>query len=338
MRDLIIHVGEGDKGRAFRATLLASVTADGLWPGGGGTTDNERPVWACFAASEQALRPFIANLRCGRTATVIGEHRTGRKRDVCVELLKSAGYHVSWQRTPEGTIATAFLADLFRADPGLVDPAGASFVMLPPRAWAEAQPIAEAELERAVRHVAPFCGSGAADYPVRLEVLRELVPVAALFAVYLDRRIRLPLVADLAFYLQILLASLDMGLAGWGGLGTKAYRTEMVRWERERLWGVAARCGYEERGTDAVGLLPGLVFQADHEAIGAMLAEQAAIYFQKETVLPWQSFGPSTPWPSRTPGRCATSARPARISAFGLVGTSTQRSGARTPGHSGWHR
>jgi hypothetical protein len=283
--DLIIQPS-GEKGRSFQATLLASVTADALWSGGSTATDDVRPVWSMYAGSEQSLRAFVANLRCGRKAAYAGSgkgfgSRRGEKR---LEVLKSAHYQLTWQRADIGSLATLFLPDLFRADPGMVDPVGASFVLLPPRSWADAQTIDDADVARATRHVAALVddnGNGN-GYPIKPEALAELVPIAALFAVYLDRRVRLPLVADLAFYLQLLLACLDTGLASWSETGAERYRAEDAG-----HWGEARDLGFDERGTAAVGLLPGVALKATHEAIGELLAEQATIYFQMETALPW---------------------------------------------------
>jgi hypothetical protein len=280
----LVIESESKKGRAFSSTLLAHVTADGLWSGGEASTDNERPVWAMFCGSEQELRPFVANLRCGRKAVYAGTKSYSRRGESRLEVLKSGGYSLAWQRADEGAIATLYLPDLFRADPGMTDPAGASFVLLPPRAWADEQWIDPEARARAVRHAASL------GHPVRAEMLSELVPVAALFAVYLDRRVRLPLVADLAFYLQLLLACLDAGLASWSAKGTERYRQEDVY-----DWGVQKRHLFEETRTSLVGLLPGVSFLADHESLGALLASEASRFFGKAGLLPWRDKNRSPP-------------------------------------------
>jgi len=167
------------KGRSFTARCVAVVVADHLWASGS-HSDIIRPIWAQFIGSDAGLRPFATNLRLGRKVESSGSRRSGTR----IECLKSAGYQLSWQREPEGTILTVYLPDLFRLDPGMVDPEGARFVMLPPRWWVEAQTVASADAAR-----------------------------ASLFAAMLDRRTRCPLPADAAFYRQLLAAALEQGLA-----------------------------------------------------------------------------------------------------------------------------
>ncbi len=47
------------KTREFRAGLVGYVAA-GEWWGGGNNSDNIRPVYATFVATEGAMRPFLA--------------------------------------------------------------------------------------------------------------------------------------------------------------------------------------------------------------------------------------------------------------------------------------
>ena len=135
MRDVRIEPKDEGKGRTFRATLLASVEADSMWEGGLTGTDDARPVWAMFAASDAELRPFQANLATGRKIIVGKEGSHYRRRSDKIELLKTAGYQYTWQREAEGSILTACMMDLFRRDPGMVDPTGACFVVMPTEAW-----------------------------------------------------------------------------------------------------------------------------------------------------------------------------------------------------------
>lgn len=166
------------KGRSFTARCVALVRDDRLWASG--NSDNVRPIWAQFVSSDAEMRPFATNLMLGRKLESAGSRRSGSR----IECIKSAGYQLAWQREPEGTILTVYLPDLFRLDPGMVDPAGARFVLLTPRWWLEAQTVASAEDAR-----------------------------ASLFAAMLDRRTRCPLPADVAFYRRLLAAALDQGLA-----------------------------------------------------------------------------------------------------------------------------
>jgi hypothetical protein len=168
------------KGRSFTARCVALVVADHMWASG--NSDNVRPIWAQFVGSDAEMRPFATNMVLGRKLEKSGGSRRASASDR-IEFLKSAGYQLAWQREPEGTILTAFLPDLFRLDPGMVDPAGAAFVMLTPRWWLEAQTLP-------------------AD-----------AACASLFAAMLDRRTRCPLPADVTFYQQMMAAAIEQGLA-----------------------------------------------------------------------------------------------------------------------------
>jgi hypothetical protein len=168
------------KGRSFTARCVALVVADHMWASG--NSDNVRPIWAQFIGSDAELRPFATNLMLGRKLEKSGGSRRASASDR-LEFLKSAGHQLAWQREPEGTILTVYNPDLFRLDPGMVDPKGAAFVMLTPRWWLEAQTLPA--------------------YAAR----------ASLFAAMLDRRTRCPLPADVAFYQQMLAAALEQGLA-----------------------------------------------------------------------------------------------------------------------------
>src|SRR5690606_35338965 len=167
------------KGRSLTAKCTCLVTADYIWDPG--NSDNIRPIWAQFIGSDAEMRPFATNLKLGRKAEQTG--RAGRSSAGRLEFLRSANYQLAWQREPEGTILTVHNPDLFRLDPGMVDPAGATIVMLTPSWWLEAQtlPVVDAR--------------------------------ASLFAAMLDRRTLCPLPADFDFYRLLLDASLVQGLA-----------------------------------------------------------------------------------------------------------------------------
>lgn len=264
MRDVRIEPKEGGKGRTFAATCLATVEADSLWEGGMSSTDDVRPVWAMFAAGEQELRPFMANLVQGRKVLLGEQRQSYRKKEDRMEFLRSAGYQVTWQREAEGAVVTVFLPDLFRLDPGMVDPKGATFVLLPPTSWSEHQGI---DAEPIVNHVLSLdmC-------PLDKEALTALVPLSFLFSTYLDRRTRCPLVSDGRFYLQVLLASLRAGLASWSISDAASYR--------QLEFGQHSHFRFLEADTASVGLNRGVAFQATHEAIGEMLAEEVKVFFE----------------------------------------------------------
>lgn len=263
--ELIIAPQTEGKSRSFRATLLASVEADSVWEGGQTATDNQRPVWAMFASSENELRPFVANLVSGRKAAYVRQDsRWSRKKDDRLEILRSAGFKSHWQREAEGSIATVLLPDLFQIDPGMVDPKGASFILLPTKASLAEHTI---DVAPSVQHMKRF------EYPVDDARVAELVPMAYHFCTWLDRRTRQPIYADGRFYMQLMLACLHEGLASfsyddgkhrWGGQADKFGRHQHFR--------------FVENGTSDVGLADGIVFKATHDEIDRVLAEQVALF------------------------------------------------------------
>ncbi len=264
MRDIVIAPQSEGKGRSFQAICLAIVEADSLWPGGDIKTDTIRPVWAMFAGSDQEMRPFAANLQLGRKANFptqgSGYRQYQRKPAKTLELLRSAGYQLTWQREKEGSIVTAFLPDLFRLDPGMVDVKGATFIVLPTKKWLMEQKIDALPI---VKHAQRF------SYNIDEATLLMMVPTAFLFCSYLDRRTRCPLVSDGRFYLQLMLACMAQGLASWSNANSHSHSREFGR----------SMLFYEE-GTEDVGLLPGIAFNASHDTIEAVLAEQVALFFK----------------------------------------------------------
>ncbi len=261
MRDVVIAPQQEGKGRSFRATLVAAVEADSLWSGGETATDHMRPVWAMFAGSEQELRPFGANLMTGRKVMFAdGKRAYGRKAREKLEVLRSAGFATIRQRTLDGALLTAYLPDLFQIDPGMVDPAGAKFICMPNIADMAAQTI---EVEPIARHVERL------GHPLDASKLRALVPLSFLFAAYLDRRTRFPLLADGRFYLQLLCACLKEGLASWPA-ETRSYRQED--------FGHHSRFGFSAHAVDDVRLVEPIAFKATHDEIGAILDEQVTLF------------------------------------------------------------
>jgi hypothetical protein len=263
MQDLVIQPQEGKKGRSFRATCVAAVTADALFPEGCGTTI--RPVWAMFAGSDAELRPFVANLRLGRKAERYTQSYNRRGGDSeRYEFLKSIGYHMAWQREAEGSLVTLYHPELFRLDPGMVNPTGISFVMLVPKEWAAAQRL---NVQEVVQHVLPLCR-------LSTQILESLVPTAYLFAAYLDRRTRCPLIADGRFYLQLLIAALDQGLASFPG--------HNFRWPSSRDdWGYVKSHGFTSDGLNTVGIIHAIAAKASHRDLESFLSDQVSEYFDR---------------------------------------------------------
>lgn len=268
IREATIAPQTEGKGRTFTAMCLASVEADLLWEGGQTDTDDQRPVWAMFAGSEQELRPFMVNLKQGRKCEMPKGSYHYRRKNERMNILRSAGYTITWQREVEGSMATIYLPDLFLLDPGMVDPAGAAFVLLPTVEWANAQRI---EVGPIVRHVQPMIPLTYEKAPALSEdELAALVPTSFLFAAYLDRRTRCPLLSDGRFYMQLLIACLKEGLASFES-GSRHYY--------DRQFGVHSFFGFTTIGTDDLGFSRGIAFKADHNAIERVLAEQVAIFF-----------------------------------------------------------
>ncbi len=247
MKELTIEPKTEGKGRSFSATLVACVEARDVVPRG---NDTIRPVFMALAGTDQELRPFVANLRTGKKAEVSTGYRRGDK----YEILKSAGYQCTWQRTPKGTVVTLFAPDLFCLDPGMVDPKGVTFCMLPSRAWLK-------PLDVPVPKCVP------AD---RADDVRSL---AALFVAYLDRRTRCPLVPDPRFYVNVLAGALDEGLATFS-------RTDAHRYQH--AWGESSG-RYDEEGTEHLGMAPGIFFCTSHETLETFLAAKVREHFGVET-------------------------------------------------------
>lgn len=267
MRDIqIAPQSDSKKGRTFRATFLAAVEADLLWEGGETVTDNTRPIWAMFAGSDNELRAFMANLASGRKATFPQKRYDYRRKADCIEILKSYGYRVTWQREPEGSIATIMMPELFQIDPGMVDPKGATFVMLPTQEWAEQQSMDVDTVFSLIEH-ARACG-----FKDQSEAeLADWGLLSFLFATYLDRRTRCPLFADGRFYLQIMLSCLKHKLATFSTVPDRSYY--------DTEFGMHAGLRYHEINTAAVGFLPGLAFKSDHETLERLLALEVERFF-----------------------------------------------------------
>lgn len=265
MQDLVIQQADSKKGRVFGATQVALVTADGLFPEGA-SGETIRPVWAMFAGTEAELRPFVANLRTGRKAEKPSNYSRRGSNSERIEFLKSVGYQVAWQREPEGCLVTLYHPELFRLDPGMVNPDGIDFVLLVPASWSTSQTLDPIE---AVEHVQ------AINYTVGEDLnLEALVPTAHLFAAYLDRRTRCPIPADSRFYLQLLLSALTKRLASFPG--------DNFRWSSydRDAWGYNHRHGFNAQGLDTVGILHAISFQSLHEDFETFLAEEVRIFFE----------------------------------------------------------
>lgn len=248
MKDLVIEPQKEGKGRSFRATLVSYVESIAVAPRG---NDAIRPVFLALAGTDNELRPFVANLRTGKKA------ECGYKGREKYEVLKSSGYQCTWQRTPKGSLVTLFAPDLFALDPGMVDPKGVSFILLPARSWLRPSSV----------EVPDYVPEDRAD---------DVRALAPLFIAYLDRRTRCPLIPDPKFYAQVLASALNEGLASWSC-------DSRSRWQR--LWG-EHDAGFEEYDTADVGLAPGVSFRADHATLEEFLAAEVRSYFGSDEEAP----------------------------------------------------
>lgn len=260
-RQLVIEPPKEGKGRTFRASLLAYVAADALWSGGAADVDSTRPVWMMLAGSDAELRAFVANLRTGHRADVSTENRWSRRAPARYEILRSAGYEFSWQRTPLGSAVTVYLPSLFCLDPGMVDPDGIKFCVLPPAEWLASQQLDVAGPMAHLRRL----GCGFED-----ALLASLVPLSALFAAYLDRRTRCPLIPDPRFHAQLLCAALSKGIASF---------PESDHYYGDMPWGVHRGFGFKEEGTEVMGLAQAIACKVKHEDFETFLADQVSLYF-----------------------------------------------------------
>jgi hypothetical protein len=255
----VIPKQEG-KGRTFRVSCLSYINAQNLTSSG--DTDM-RPVWAMFAGSENEVRPFMANLISGRKLRFVTNH--SRRNEERLEFLKSYNYRISYQREPEGVLATVFIPEFFRLDPGMIDIEEISFIMLPSQEWSTNQKLDTKPL---------------VEYGKLLGYTEEqalhLAPQAYLFAAYLDRRSRCPLIADGRFYLQLFMASLKEGLASWS----------LERYGSEGF-GRHKKFRFDEYNTREVGLLPGVIFRARQSVFEEFLAQEVNTFF-KQGLAKWQ--------------------------------------------------
>jgi hypothetical protein len=242
---------EEGKGRTFEVSRIATLRADKFVE----TKDNiTRPVWAMFAGSQSALRPFMANLRLGRPA---GEELWGKYRNR-IEFLKSISWVITYQKEDEGWVATINHPDFFLLDPGMVDPDGIKFILLTQKIWEIEQNLDYASAEA---HLI-LLGQN--------PEFQKYLPVACLFAAYLDRRSRCPLVLDPNFYLQLFIYAMHVGFI--------STTTDHDYWHRyssrySSPHGLGSE-GLVDLGATAYSVL------CTHKNFETLLAEQVDLYYK----------------------------------------------------------
>jgi hypothetical protein len=253
------RLGKGRKGRSFHGVVLAYATASGLW--GGAAGDCIRPVCLSVAASDDEARSLLENLRAGERARMKGEHLGTSGSSL--ELVRSANYAFAPQRTPEGTIVTAYLPDLFDFHPGLLDPEMVRFVLLPARHDFEAIPVSPEELTSVWRHLSTL------GDPAERAVSRDLCAMAVMWAGYLDQRCELPIPPEIEFRVQLLVAALREGLAS---------RRLPLKDGTERAPDQHPALGFRLYVADCFPLVSGIACRATHEELCGFLADQIQRY------------------------------------------------------------
>ena len=275
------------KTRRFSALSLGFVLANQLWEGG--TSGAElRPVFLAVAGKESTLRPFLANLRAGRRASIRGQQRHSYEPgDGRLRLLKKAGYLSYSQRTDSATITTFYLPSVLQQEQGMVDPKVCQFVSLPSQWWIDRQaallaadkPKAAAVVSHARRIGLMDEGakSVATGAPPELALDKTNVYYTAALAAHymstLDKRTRRPLVDNLAFALQLYVAALAQGIAS---LPIKD------NWENKRDWNKHSFAdGFWIDHRKGLGLAESVITVALQGRLDEFLAWQIML-FQKE--------------------------------------------------------
>lgn len=254
----------------FPGMLLASVEADGLWEGGETQTETRRPVWTMMAASTNAASAFFANLMLGKTAIVPEDDSTERvshnyNKRARYEILRGTRYE--WRPQDHLEIGvkakSVYQPDLCDPDPELIDPEHVRFVVIPRRAWVDAQRFDPGPL---VKHVAA-CG-----HKIPPKVFSPYLSLAALTAGYLAHRTHLPQINDLRFFAQVFMAAIEHGIVNIAPVKYE-HRGE------EKSWGADVGClGYREYGLDHVRAAPGCAFSTTQERLASFLAGEVATY------------------------------------------------------------
>ena len=275
----VLHVEKPDtaqgKGRIFEAMLIGYLDAPVLFEAARGA-QTERPVWAVFAGSDTQMRPFTANLQMGRRA-VVPKRAAGSLTDgTKFEFLRSAGYEWRHQRIDNGGCVTVFLPELFRLDPGMVDPEHIQYLAAPTQAWIDALRPTLPPLESVREHMKRFRkgGKGLPGNTPTAEVLADLLPWAMLFAAYLDRRTGAPLIPDPLFQLRLFVYCLAKGYA--------RFPRRKDEYGGDAAFGQAAKGEFEAYGLDRAGLVSPVLVNMKHKKFDELYALAVETWFAAE--------------------------------------------------------
>lgn len=258
---LHIDMSTSTKGRVFRAEMVAHSRFKSAEP----ETDKWRPVWAMFAGTETQLRPFMANLTTGRSAS---ERMSDRDKGTTIEFLKSKGFKTTWQRTEHGMLATIYRQDLFLVDPGMVDPSMVTFMIAPTDDFLHPS-------KDAADYLRSIVGEERIKKINQYQMLMDCDYIAALapsFCAFVDRRCYFPIPPHHRFYARFLAACLDQRLASFG-TPSRSYSS------RNGDWG---RSFGEDDGMDKVGIRPVLYFHALQATLSDVLKEQVRLFVENE--------------------------------------------------------
>lgn len=264
--DRIRVISDGKKGRSFDVSLLSYVNV-GWW--GGGTRDVTRPAWMVYVGSEDQVRPFTANAQTGRKIQVTEKNPGSLYKGATFEFLKSAGHVFVPQKLGDGmTAVTVYHPSFFRLDPGMVDPSGIEFLVMPSAQWIQSHHTKFQNEDEILAHLHKM---GVKNAPAGYN-LRDMIPLASLFCGYLDRRTRTPLVADPRFQVQLLIRCFTAQAAFFANTDRGySYDTK---------WGIASKDVLMAHNQGLANILFVLGFKCDHDSFASLVAEEVTRYFQ----------------------------------------------------------
>lgn len=252
---VVTHEAANGDEHSYRGWLVGHVIANHAWEGGGGGSA-ERPILMVVAASHGESGPLTAALSRGARAVVdTGRHDRNAER---YELLKSAGFRRLTQAEPAGVLTTFYHPDLFRRDPGMVDPDEVALAILPRQSWVEAQRY---DADAIAAHLAALGNDVGAT-----QIDATWTPQARLFGEALDRRTRAPFPGDDRFLVQL--------------LRVLVWRDFAVMSDN-----YGNRRQHKEVGLDKLGYARGLSFKASQKDIERVIAQEVACYFKTTEVL-----------------------------------------------------
>ncbi len=288
------------KGRSFSAIEIARIENDRIWKSG--TSDNKRPIFFTYAATEYGAKAFTINLRTGRVA--MDGQSSGS--DV-IEFMKSDEYvWPSPQRIPSAIpggstsiVQTVYLPELFDLDPGLVDRTSVRFVVMPPLRSidAEIKKLDDSQRRDLFRMLSADgvilrgeSGSGCplsphqdADSSSKEIAFSEraalaLAVISSHLCARLDRRTRCPLLPDLAYRTLLTMHALKEGLATLpvDGQTTSYQMRSMGGWRGS----FRHSSEFKATGLREIGYSTPIAFRASHTDVDQFLAQNVQHYYK----------------------------------------------------------